>query len=165
VLFFRDAFGLPVLLLRGVLSDGRSGIGPHALKWWREPLLGGLWPWPSVFGLLLANLVFGYGCKMLCTRLIAHRGGGSLHTMLVLTLQKFVAFVVSVLRQPPPRQVENPIKVGLDERAGVAAGSLSRSRCCTAAHLPDPLGAPPVSKYQSVWLPLFFPLQTSTHSR
>ena len=36
-----------------------------------------------------------------CTRLIAHKGGGSLHTTLVLTMQKFVAFVVSVLFLSP----------------------------------------------------------------
>ena len=47
-------------------------------------MLGGLWPWPSVFGLLLINLVAGHACKLLCARIIAHRAGGSLHTTLVL---------------------------------------------------------------------------------
>ena len=50
-------------------------------------MLGG-WAWPSVFVLLIANLIFGHGCKMLCTALIGHTSGGSLHTTLVLTIQK-----------------------------------------------------------------------------
>ena len=38
--------GLPVLLVRGVVlsqGDPINGILPHAVKWWNEPLLGGIW--------------------------------------------------------------------------------------------------------------------------
>lgn len=81
VLFFRDVFGLPVLLARGVVlsaGDEVISIAPHARRWWADPMLGGLWPWPSVFGLLLANLAFGYCCKQICCKLISHPDGGAL---------------------------------------------------------------------------------------
>jgi hypothetical protein len=38
--------GLPVLLVRGVVlsqDDPINGILPHAVKWWNEPRLGGIW--------------------------------------------------------------------------------------------------------------------------
>ena len=68
----------------------------------RSPDVGGL-PFPTIWVLLACNVAFGYGCKQLCTRLIAHKEGGSLRTTLVLTVQKFVAFVISVSSNPALR--------------------------------------------------------------
>jgi hypothetical protein len=132
VLFFRNVFGLPVLLIRGVLlpQGPVGGTLHHAGRWWREPLLGGIWPWPSVFGLLLANLVFDYACKMLCSSLIGHRSGGSLHTTLVtqptFTLQPARAYTydtVSGLASGPEVQV---VRTDWGARGRVVAGEGGR---------------------------------------
>ncbi|EOD35663.1 hypothetical protein EMIHUDRAFT_227451 [Emiliania huxleyi CCMP1516] len=92
MIFFRNILGLPILLLRGggrALEHASSWSGPH---------VGGV-QWPGMWVLLAANLVFDYCCKLICTRLIER--SGALHTTLVLTLQKFLAFVASVLLLSP----------------------------------------------------------------
>lgn len=121
-----------MLLVRGVLlsrGDSVNGIVPHAVKWWHEPLLGSMWPWPSIFALLFANLIFSHACKFVCTKLIGHRDGGSLHTTLVLTLQKFVAFVVSVLfLSPDAAQLRTSAMLWLGA-AAIVVGSCIFSSC------------------------------------
>ena len=130
--------GLPVLLVRGVLlsqDDPVNGIVPHAVKWWREPLLGGTWPWPSIFGLLLANLIFSHACKFVCAKLIGHRNGGSLHTTLVLTLQKFCAFVVSLLfLSPDAERLRRSVPLWLGA-AAIVSGSCAFSACAAPANM------------------------------
>eukprot|EP01043_Picozoa_sp_COSAG02_P005496 COSAG02_NODE_149_length_33622_cov_118.075948_5_plen_141_part_00 len=137
-----------MLLVRGVLlskGDPVNGIVPHAVKWWHEPFLGGTWPWPSIFGLLLANIIFSHACKFVCTKLIGHRSGGSLHTTLVLTLQKFVAFVVSVLfLSPDAARLRSSAMLWLGA-AAIVGGSCAFSSCAAptnvgglTAHMPNP---------------------------
>uniref|UniRef100_A0A7S4F4F6 Sugar phosphate transporter domain-containing protein n=1 Tax=Chrysotila carterae TaxID=13221 RepID=A0A7S4F4F6_CHRCT len=87
MLFFRSALALPAYMLRA------SNIGLHAHRWFKSEV-GGL-SWPTIWLLLFANLVFDYLCKVTMTKLIATCG--ALHATLVLTVQKFVAFAISVV--------------------------------------------------------------------
>lgn len=86
LLFFRNVLALPAFALRA------GTVYHHACKWLASPEVGGV-PFPRMWLLLGANLVFDYLCKVLMTRLIAT--DGAVHATLALTLQKFCAFMIS----------------------------------------------------------------------
>jgi drug/metabolite transporter (DMT)-like permease len=120
VLFFRNAFGLPLFLLQphGLL---------HHVRDWTAPSVGGL-PWPRVWVLLAANLVFDYACKVVMTRLIAR--AGALHATLALTAQKFTAFGVSVLLLEPSLRLSPRLWLGA---AAVLTGTVAYTKASANA--------------------------------
>ena len=121
LLFFRNALALPILLLRG------ETVLHHARRWLGEEEVGGL-PFPTIWGLLLANLLFDYGCKLLMTRLIAV--AGALHATLVLTMQKFVSFLISISLLDPEQRASPRLIVGA---ACVLLGTTAYARAPKAA--------------------------------
>jgi len=94
LLLYRSALGLPLMLAQW------STIAKHATRWSVEPVISGL-VWPTPWILLAAWIVADYGMKVCITRLIDRTS--SLASALVLTLQRFVSFVISAsaLSQEP----------------------------------------------------------------
>jgi hypothetical protein len=94
---------------------------------WGGNAVGGL-PWPTVWLLLAANLVFDYACKVVMTRLIAR--AGALHATLALTVQKFTAFGVSVLLLEPALRTSPRLWLGA---AAVLMGTVAYTRASAKA--------------------------------
>lgn len=120
VLFFRNALGLPLLLLRC------DGLSLH-LERWRGDAVEGL-GLPRVWLLLLANLVFDYASKIVMTRLIAQ--AGALHATLALTVQKFSAFALAALILEPQLRLSPRLWIGA---AAVLAGTVAYTKAPPAA--------------------------------
>jgi len=102
LLFFRNALALPILLLR------YETVSRHADRWLGDSVGG--YEWPRIWLLLLANLIFDYACKLLMTRLIAV--AGALHATLVLTMQKFASFFISIFLLDPQQGTSPLLVVG-----------------------------------------------------
>lgn len=94
-MFFRAAFGLPMLALQG---GGR--VAEH-LRRWNEGSVGGL-PWPGAWGLLLLKLVLDYVFRAASYRLVGKTS--ALSTALTLTVQRFISFALSALVLNPMPQ-------------------------------------------------------------
>lgn len=87
LLFMGSGIGLPFFALKG------NTIFSHVTAW-NLSETGGL-VWPSMWLLLLANLVFDYLMKVVMTKLIG--ATSALTATMVLTAQRFIAFVLSAL--------------------------------------------------------------------
>lgn len=85
LLFFRCLLGFPMVLLQW------SSIFDHAQRW-NAPEDSGI-QGTSLWLLLLANIIFDYGTKVFVSWLIDR--AGALTATLVLTVQRFISFVVS----------------------------------------------------------------------
>lgn len=115
MLLCRSLLGLPLSLLR---ADAIS----RQWRRWQEPEVAGL-VWPTVWVLLLGNLVFNYFIKVLMTRLIGETG--TLTASMVLTLQRFVSFALfAVVLNPSPGETSTGVWLG---SITVLLGSLAYS--------------------------------------
>lgn len=91
-MFFRAAFGLPMLALQG------GGQVAEHWRRWNEASLGGL-PWPGAWGLLLLKLCLDYVFRSASYRLVGRTS--ALSTAVTLTVQRFVSFALSALLLNP----------------------------------------------------------------
>jgi len=116
MVFMRAALGLPFFVARS------RGVTAHLLRWVTDPGLASQWL------LLGTNLVFDYCCKVVMTTLI--KRSGALTASLVLSVQKFVAFTVSVVFVNPALRSSLTIWAGaLAVLLGTLAYSAASS-CC-----------------------------------
>lgn len=86
LLLYRCALGLPAILTQW------PQIVHHARRWSYEPEVSGVL-WPMMWVLLAANIFFDYAMKVAISHLIDRTS--ALTATLVLTFQRFVAFIVS----------------------------------------------------------------------
>jgi len=87
LLFFRSLLGLPFFVLRG------QSISNHWQRWQDADVNGIIWP--GMWLLLLGNLFFDYLCKCYMTGLVSKTS--ALTATLVLTIQRFISFMISAL--------------------------------------------------------------------
>eukprot|EP00746_Dinoflagellata_sp_MGD_P061582 gnl/MRDRNA2_/MRDRNA2_260332_c0_seq1.p1 gnl/MRDRNA2_/MRDRNA2_260332_c0~~gnl/MRDRNA2_/MRDRNA2_260332_c0_seq1.p1 ORF type:complete len:176 (+),score=7.89 gnl/MRDRNA2_/MRDRNA2_260332_c0_seq1:73-528(+) len=87
LLFIGSLLGLPFFAWKG-------GVVYSHFQQWNLPELSGN-PFPMMWLLLLGNLIFDYCCKVSMTWLIGETS--ALTATMVLTMQRFVAFIISTL--------------------------------------------------------------------
>lgn len=87
LLFFRSVLGLPFFFSRW------KSVLTHVHVWQASETSGV--PWPGMWLLLLANLIFDYLCKCYMTRLVG--ATSALTATVVLTFQRFLSFIISML--------------------------------------------------------------------
>jgi len=103
IIFCRSMLGLPMSLVK-------SEAILRTYRRWNGPATGGL-VWPSVWGLLCANLLFNLIVKILMNRLIKETG--ALATALTLTAQRFISFVVfAAILNPNGNETNSGLWIG-----------------------------------------------------
>lgn len=107
LLFVGSALGLPYFALKGALISSHVSV-------WNTPDLSGML-WPAMWILLLGNLVFDYLTKVAMTTLIGETS--ALTATMVLTVQRFIAFVISAL-------IINPTPGGTSATLWIGSGSV-----------------------------------------